>query len=97
MPCRIKEGGTSGPDCGIDHVWIRCFNGKLFWCCFRHRIANGPISFEIGRKAKEYVVNASDAIKICQGTGQAITRELMEMQTASSADKFGTKRRPKQK
>ena len=96
MPCRMKEGGISGPQCGIDHSWVCCIGGKLFWACFRHRIANGPISRDIGNKAKEYPVTASDAMDICRQTGQMVLPELMDAYQKEMAGKISKRRRPNQ-
>lgn len=94
MPCKTRESGLSGPQCGTDHVWITCIHGRLFWCCFRHRVANGPISFEVGSKAKQYSVQAEEAVKICNETGQAILPELKNAYDLERAEKFGKRRRP---
>lgn len=96
MPCRMKEGGISGPDCGIDHTWITCIGGNLFWCCFRHRIANGPINRERGSKAKQYPVSASEAMDICRQTGQSVLPELMDAYQRELAGKMSKRRRPTQ-
>lgn len=94
MPCKAREGGSTGPDCGTDHAWITCLNGRLFWCCWRHRITNGPISFDKGSKAKEYPVGAMEAVEICKGTGQDILPELKSAYDMERAEKFGKRRRP---
>lgn len=96
FPCSIREHGNTGAKCGEVHAWIRIVNGKLFWCCFRHRIANGPISLETGSMAKEYPVSASEAIAICRDTGQTPPRELLNLDMDERASKIGTKRRPKE-
>jgi hypothetical protein len=97
IPCRIREGGTSGPTCGIDHTWITCISGNLFWSCFRHRIANGPISFEVGHKAKEYIIGATDALAICRSTNQTPPKEIVEATQSENAQKFNKRRRPNNK
>lgn len=94
MPCKVKEGGTSGMICGTDHAWITCIRGRLFWCCWRHRIANGPISFQVGSKAREYPIGASEAVEICKATGQDILPELKSAYDMERAEKLGKRRRP---
>lgn len=94
--CSIREGGHSGPKCGTDHVWIKCFNGKLFWACAKHRITNGPISFDEGNKAKEYIIGPEEAINVCRDTGQNIPRELLGMAADERARASGKRRRPNQ-
>lgn len=94
FPCSIREHGNTGAKCGEVHAWIRVVNGKMFWCCFRHRIANGPISLETGSLAKEYSVSATEAIKICNDFGQDPPRELLNLYMEERAAKIGTKKRP---
>ena len=94
FPCSIRDGGSTGPKCGDAHVWIRNVNGKLYWCCFRHRIANGPISLETGTMAREYSVSATEAVKICNDFGARPPRELMNLYIDEKAEKVGIKRRP---
>ena len=89
----MREGGTSGPKCGTDHTWVTCIGGKLFWSCFRHRIANGPITFEVGHKSKEYIIGASEALEICKGTNQTPPRELVDVYQQEFAEKTAGKRR----
>jgi len=93
MSCNVREGGTSGPKCGTDHTWVTCIGGKLFWSCFRHRIANGPITFEVGHKSKEYIIGASEALEICKGTNQTPPRELVDVYQQEFAEKTAGKRR----
>lgn len=97
-PCSVRDGG-SGPKCGTDHVWVKCFNGKLFWCCWRHRICNGPISFDSGHKAKEYIVTATEAMDTCRDTGQSPPKELVGMfqEERVRKQKIGKYRRPENK
>jgi hypothetical protein len=92
--CSIREGGMSGPKCGITHTWITCIGGKLFWSCFKHRIANGPISFEVGNKAHESIVGAGEAIEICRQTGQEPPREIISLYQGEVASKLNKRRRP---
>ena len=95
FPCSIREGGNTGAKCGDMHTWLRSFNGKLFWCCYRHRIANGPISLETGRLAKEYPVSATEAVKICNDFGAEPPRELISLYMDEKASKAGVTRRPR--
>lgn len=96
--CSVRDGG-SGPKCGTDHVWVTCFGGNLFWACWRHRICNGPISFDAGHKAKEYIITATEAMEICKSTGQAPVRELVGFFQEESVrqQKVGRYRRPDNK
>lgn len=95
MTCSIRSGGNSGPKCGADHTFVTVFNGKVFWCCFTHRISNGPISLESGHKANEYPVSASEAMVVMKETGQAPEKELFDMFLSERTAKTGRARRPK--
>lgn len=95
-PCSVRDGGNSGPKCGKDHAWLKAYNGKLFWCCFRHRISNGPISFDVGHKAKEYIVTAEQAVKICKDFGYKPPKEVMEAFNVERSTNIGRKRRPQE-
>ena len=96
FPCSIREGGTTGAKCGDVHVWIKVVNGKLFKCCWRHRIANGPISFETGTMAKKYVVSPQEAINVCNAYGSRPPKELINIYNEERARKLGTRRRPRE-
>jgi len=79
MPCEMQEGGT-GPKCGVDHTWVKCYHGKLFWACGIHQTCYGPISFEgTGTMAKQYAVTAEEAVKICRDTEQSIPPEVRNL------------------
>jgi len=95
LPCRIREGGT-GPPCGTEFVFLSCVGGKLLWCCWKHRHGQGPITFDVGAKAAEYIVSATEAIQICADTGQEIPEQLKAMAAAERLRK-GRKKRPKHK
>lgn len=94
FPCSVREGGSTGAKCGDAHVWIKCVNGKLFKACWRHRMANGPISFESGRRAKVYNVGTDEALKICHDYGYKPPKELLEIYNDERASKLGIRRRP---
>lgn len=96
FPCSIRDSGTTGAKCGETHVWIRNVNGKLFKCCFRHRIANGPISLETGRLAKEYPISATNAIHVCNASNADPPRELLNLYMDERASKTGRTRRPRE-
>lgn len=79
MPCDVQEGG-SGPKCGPDHSWVKCYHGKLFWACGLHQTAYGPISFDgSGTMAKQYPVKPEDAIEICRTYGQTIPPDVRNL------------------
>jgi hypothetical protein len=92
IPCLTREGG-SGPPCGTQHVYMKCQNGKLLWCCHRHKVAQGPLTFEVGSKATEYIVSPLEAIDICSSTGQDIPEELKAM-AATENSRTSFRRRP---
>ena len=94
-PCTVREGGT-GPPCGTEFVYLNCTGGKLFWTCWKHRSGQGPIAFEsVGARAAEYLVSATEAIKICVETGQEIPEELKAMAAAERLRSGKGRRRPK--
>lgn len=94
LPCRIRDGLT-GPQCGIDHVWVGVFHGKLFQCCHRHRTSQGPLTFDVGVKAEEYIVPASEALKICEDFDQDPPQELVDIVGTERARAGKRYRRPK--
>jgi len=94
--CTQREGGRGGPPCGTDHVYLKCQNGKLLWCCFKHKRAMGPISFGKGARASVYPISAIDGVKICEGTGQEIPETLKTMAATEKARSDKTRRRPSQ-
>jgi len=82
MPCRQKEGGT-GPECGSNHTWLRCLNGKLFWACALHKTACGPITFDVGRKVEEYPIDVNKAVEVCKEYGQPIPTSVRDIYRAT--------------
>lgn len=94
LPCKIRDGGT-GPPCGTEHVYLKCQAGKLLWVCHKHKHAQGPLTFNVGSKAKEYQISPSEAIEICAETGQEIEDSLKGMAATEKSRTTGTRRRPK--
>ena len=96
LPCTVRDGGT-GPPCGTEHVYLKCQSGKLLWCCYKHRTAQGPLTFNVGSKAKEYQISPTEAIDICVETGQEIEDQLRAMASTEKSRTSGipTRRRPK--
>lgn len=94
MPCRIREHGMSGPECGTNHSWVKVLNGKLFMACGRHKVVNGPISMNVGYKAIEKPISASDALQICRETGQTPPPEVAEGFQMEKAQEYRRRRRP---
>jgi len=94
MPCRTREGGLTGPQCGIDHTWVRILNGKLFWACYRHQIVNGPLSHGVGVMNTRYPVSPTKAVEICKNMGQEIPKSLVNLVQESKASTKGRRRRP---
>lgn len=90
MPCTQKEGGT-GLSCGVEHVWLKCLNGKLFWACGVHKICNGPITFDVGINQAEYVIDVDKAIQICKDYGQRIPESVRDIYRVTKT--MRTKRR----
>jgi len=98
MPCHIKDGGT-GPECGIDHTWIKNQAGKLLWTCHRHKMAQGPLTFDIGVRADKYIITATEAGRIYDEIGvreDEMPQQLRNLIARESQVKLGTIRsRPK--
>jgi len=94
LPCRIREGGMSGPECGTNHSWVKVLNGKLFIACGRHKVVNGPISLNVGYKAIEEPISASDALEICRQTGQTPPPEVASGFQLEKAQEYRRRRRP---
>lgn len=94
MPCRTREGGTSGPQCGVDHTWLKILNGKVFWSCFRHQIVNGPLAHSIGYSAARYAIPPMKAVDTCKETGQDIPPRLISMVQEARAKGSKKRRRP---
>jgi len=95
LPCKQREGG-GGPPCGVKHVYLNCTGGKLFKCCHRHKTAMGPLTRNVGAKAREYQVSPMEAIDICSKTGQPIPDELKSL-VATERSRSVKGRRPTHK
>lgn len=93
LPCKMRDGG-SGPPCGTEHVYLKCQSGKLLWVCFKHKHAQGPMTFEVGSKATEYQISPSDALQICADTGQEIEETLKGMAATEKSRSTSVRRRP---
>lgn len=78
LGCKQREGG-GGPPCGVKHVYVNCTGGNLFQCCWRHRTAMGPLTRNVGAKAKEYQISPMEAIEVCSKTGQPIPDVLKSL------------------
>jgi len=76
MPCRQKN-------CGANHTWLKCLNGKLFWACAVHQTCYGPITLDEGLKRKEYVVDVDKAVEVAKESGQTIPPEIKDIFLAS--------------
>ena len=96
MPCRVREHGMSGPECGTNHSWVKVLNGKLFVACGRHKMVNGPISLNVGYNATEKIVSASDALATCRETGQTPPPEVRSGFQLEKAQEYSRRRRPKE-
>lgn len=94
LPCKVREGGT-GPPCGTEFVFLKCQGGKLMWTCWKHRTGMGSITFDVGAKAAEYIISATEAIKICSETGQEVPDALKAMAAAERLRTGRERRRPK--
>lgn len=96
IPCKVREGGR-GPPCGTDHVWIKNVNGKIYWCCAKHRIAQGPITTGLAHQAEKKAISAVEAQQICRQTGQIVPSELAGLVSDESVRTKGIRKRPKDK
>ena len=96
IPCKIREGGR-GPPCGTDHVWIKNLNGKIYWCCAKHRISQGPITMGLGHQADKKQISAVEAVRICRATGQDVPSELLGLVADETVSTKGIRKRPAHK
>lgn len=94
LPCKVREGGVTGPQCGVDHTWVRILNGKIFWSCYLHQIVNGPISHSAGYLHARYAIPPMKALEICRETHQDVPPRLANLVQESRSRAHRTRRRP---